>query len=245
MTRVGVITQARMTSTRLPGKVLMQAGGTSMLGHHVRRLQVAGFDVCVATTANMSDDPIAVEGEHLGCSIFRGSEDDVLGRFVEAARYHDFDVVVRVTSDCPLIDGEIVRTGVETFLQAGDPELFVSNTLDRTFPRGMDFEVFAASELLRADRNAVAAEDREHVTPSIYRRARTAAKVRQITRGGDASRLRLTLDTVEDLTLMRRLFDEHSAASLDAEQLIALLAQHPELVAINAGVEQKKLRESR
>lgn len=244
MTKVGVITQARMTSTRLPGKVLMEVAGATMLAHHVERLRAGGFQVCVATTSNASDDATAVEAERLGCSIFRGSEDDVLGRFAEAVKSSDLDVVVRVTSDCPLIDGEIVRAGVELFLQSGDPELFVSNTLDRSFPRGMDFEVFAASELLRADRCAATAEDREHVTPSIYRRARAAAKVRQITRSSDASWLRLTLDTAEDLSLIRHLFEEYSAASLDAEQLILLLEQHPELVAINAAVEQKRLRES-
>src|SRR5690606_18445145 len=112
VTRVGIITQARMTSTRLPGKVLTRIGGKSALEHHLDRLREADAPVIVATTTNASDDPLADRAESLGYSVFRGSEHDVLSRFAGAAREHALDVVVRVTSDCPLIDGDLVNRGI-------------------------------------------------------------------------------------------------------------------------------------
>ncbi|MFI2707748.1 cytidylyltransferase domain-containing protein, partial [Nocardioides sp. CER28] len=233
---VGVITQARMTSTRLPGKVLMSAGGATMLAHHVTRLQRAGLAVHVATTTNTTDDPIVEAAVALGAPVHRGSEHDVLGRFAGAVGQFGLDTVVRVTSDCPLIDGAVVARGVQAFEEAGDPDLYVSNALERSYPRGFDFEVFSTAALLDADRHAREPAEREHVTPYLYSGRRPLLTVR---RDGDASRLRVTLDTADDYELIRRLIEEHDAADLDAEQIIAVLESHPELVAINAHVEQK------
>ena len=242
MTRVGVITQARMTSSRLPGKVLLEAGGKSMLAHHVRRLQAAGLDVYVATTTNEIDSPIVQAANELGCQVFRGAEDDVLSRYAGAVREFELDVVVRVTSDCPLIDGRLVRGGVELFLELGDPDAFVSNTLDRTYPRGLDFEVMSGEKLLAADRSARKASQREHVTPWLY--AEGGTHVHQITRHADASDLRITLDTEDDFALIRELFNSHDGASLDGEGLIDLLRGLPELAGVNSDVQQKPVEAS-
>jgi spore coat polysaccharide biosynthesis protein SpsF len=238
MSRVGVITQARMTSTRLPGKVLMTAGGVTMLAHHVSRLQRAGLAVYVATTTNATDDPIVSATAELDVPVHRGSEDDVLGRFAGAIEEFGLETVVRVTSDCPLIDGAVVAEGIAAFERGADPDLYVSNTLERSYPRGFDYEVFSAAALRDAHAHAVAPAEREHVTPYLYSGRHPRRSMR---RPADASRYRVTLDTAEDLELIRRLIEDHHAADLDAEQIIAVLDAHPELVAINEHVEQKKL----
>ena len=234
-----VITQARMTSTRLPGKVLLQAGGVTMLEHHLDRLSAAGLDTVVATTTNLDDDPVAVLADKLGAGVVRGSEHDVLSRFALAVREFTPDVVVRVTSDCPLVDGEAVRRGVEAWAAAGDPTLYASNALERTYPRGLDFEIFSASALLEADATATETPHREHVTPWLYADGSRPKLNLQWER--DASAYRITLDTPEDLQLLRTLIEDHDAHRLDTAGLVALLDDHPELVAINAQIEQKKL----
>lgn len=241
LAHVGVITQARMTSTRLPGKVLMTAGGRSMLAHQVTRLQRAGLPVYVATTTNAADDPIVAAAADLGVPVHRGSEDDVLGRYVGAVQEFGLESVVRVTSDCPLIDGAVVARGVAVFEAAGDPRLYVSNTQPRSFPRGFELEVFSAEALLEADRDAHSPAEREHVTPYLYS---GRFPMRSVQRAGDASRFRVTLDTPEDLIVITRLIEEHGAADLDAEAIISVLEAHPDLVAINAHVQQKKLSDS-
>jgi spore coat polysaccharide biosynthesis protein SpsF len=179
--------------------------------------------------------------------VCRGSEDDVLSRFTGCAGRYDLDVVVRVTSDCPLIDGGVVADGVARFLELraehGD-DVYLSNTLERTYPRGFDFEVFTATALARADREATAPGDREHVTPWLYAGLNRLPHVAQVRRAVDRSQYRVTLDTAEDLELIRRLLDEHDAAALDCDGVIEVLDRHPELVAINAGVAQRGISSS-
>lgn len=230
-----------MTSTRLPGKVLLTAGGRTMLEHHLRRLEAAGVPTIVATTVNDTDDPIVELAEHLDVAVFRGSESDVLSRFAEASATFGLDVVVRVTSDCPLIDGDVVRQGIDAFVAKDDPDVYVSNTLERTFPRGFDFEVFSAAALREADARAVEPAEREHVTPYINRNRSGRVTVSSISRSIDASSYRVTLDTSDDFALIRALIEEHHASSLSADEIVAVLDRHPELVEINAQVEQKKL----
>ena len=236
---VAIITQARMTSTRLPGKVLLQAAGRSMLEHHLDRLAAADLPVIVATTTNSTDDPVAELASKAGAALTRGSEHDVLARFAQAVREHGPRTVVRVTSDCPLIDGHLIRAGVEAFLAAGDPTAYASNVLPRSYPRGLDFEIFSADALLRAETHATAPAEREHVTPWFY--TDPARRKLPLIADRDASAYRLTLDTPDDLRLLRILIEQYDAHLLDAAGLVALLDDHPELAAINAHVEQKKL----
>ncbi len=245
--RIGVVTQARTGSTRLPGKVLLTAAGRTMLDHHLDRLVAAGLDVYVATTDRGDDDPVADLAQGRGVPAFRGSEDDVLSRFAGCARSYDLDVVVRVTSDCPLIDGALVADGAARFLRLraehGD-DVYLSNTLERTYPRGFDFEVFTAAALARADREATAPGDREHVTPWLYAGAHRLPHVAQVRRPVDRSTYRVTLDTAEDLELIHHLLDEYGAAALDGDGVIAVLDAHPELVALNAEVVQRGISSS-
>ena len=218
-----------------------------MLDHHLDRLMAAGLDVYVATTDRDADDPVADLAYRRDVPVFRGSEVDVLSRFAGCSRTYDLDVVVRVTSDCPLIDGALVAKGVARFLQLreehGD-DIYLSNTLERTYPRGFDYEVFTAAALARADREASTPGDREHVTPWLYAGPHRLHHVAQVRRSVDRSQYRVTLDTVEDLELLRRLFDEYGAAALDCDGVVAVLDAHPELVALNAGVAQRGLSSS-
>lgn len=232
-----------MTSTRLPGKVLLTAGGRTMLDHHLDRLETTGLPVIVATTTNASDDDIVRTARDRGIPVFRGSEADVLSRFAGAATDAGLDAVVRVTSDCPLIDADLINEGVRRYLALDDLHAHVSNVIERTFPRGFDFEVFSATALLEADAAAVSPAEREHVTPYLYGDVSGRTSLHAVTRPADASGYRITLDTPDDLTVLRALIEEHGAAERGAEEIIAVLDAHPELVAINAHVEQKKLGE--
>jgi spore coat polysaccharide biosynthesis protein SpsF len=241
LTRIGIVTQARMSSSRLPGKVLLRAGGESMLAHHITRLNASHLPVIVATSVNEIDDAVVGEARAYGAHVFRGSEEDVLGRFAGAARQHRLDVVVRVTADCPLIDADVILTGIKRFVDLSDDGAHVSNVLERTYPRGFDFEVFSASALLHADAHATSLSDREHVTPYLYRNGSGLSSLHSIRRPADASAFRVTLDTTDDLRLLTRLIDEHHAESLSAEQIIELLIADPELAAINSHIEQKRI----
>ena len=243
MTRVGIITQARTTSTRLPRKVLIEVAGKTMLDHHLDRLVCSELPVLVATTTNATDDEIAALATGRGLAVYRGSETDVLSRFHECAEQNALDVVVRVTSDCPFVDGELVASAVQQYVEANDPWLYLSNALERTFPRGFDFEVFSARALADAQANAGEAAQREHVTPYLYANGSGRMTLRNVAWAEDKSGHRITLDSPDDLTLIRALIEHHQATSLSCEEIIALLDVHPELAAINHHVEQKKLGE--
>lgn len=217
----------------------MQADGRTMLEHHLDRLGGIGTPLIVATTSNSVDDNVAATARALGAAVFRGSEHDVLQRYAGAASDANLDVVVRVTSDCPLIDPEPLSIGIERFLSLDDPYAHVSNVLDRTYPRGFDFEVFSAEALYDADRHATAPSDREHVTPYLYGNRSGRTTVHSIRRHPDASRYRLTLDTAADLELLTRLIEDHNAAELSGDRIVDILDANPDLAELNASVEQK------
>lgn len=239
--RIGIVTQARMTSTRLPGKVLRPAGADTLLGWHLRRLRSTGLPVLLATTTNATDDVLADFAAGHDLPVTRGDEHDVLGRYWQCAQEHDLDVLVRVTSDCPLIAPELISEGVARYRAAANERLYLSNVLVRTYPRGFDFEVFSRTLLAEAVANATLPADREHVTPYLHQNRPGTVQLAHLTRPADASRYRLTVDTPEDFALAHALLANHGAGELDGEALIALLDAHPELVALNAAVEQKKL----
>ena len=214
-----------------------------MLQHQVERLAGAGLDVYVATTTNEADEPIVAAAKALGVGVFRGSEGDVLSRFAGAAHEFGLDVVVRVTSDCPLIDGLVVREGIDRFIALGDERAHVSNVLDRSYPRGFDFEIFSASALYEADERATKQAEREHVTPYLYANPSSKFTLHAVRRDEDASHYRVTLDTAEDFELIRRLFEDYNAAGLSVDEIIDVLERHSDLARLNMHVEQKKLGE--
>jgi spore coat polysaccharide biosynthesis protein SpsF len=239
------IIQARMGSSRLPGKVLAPVEGNSVLGHTVERTRaINGVDeVVVATTVAGSDDPVVGEAARLGVACTRGSEDDVLSRYVAAAETHGADVVVRITSDCPLLDPAVAARVVGTLharLGAGEAVDYASNTLQRHYPRGLDTEAFTANALRRAHAMAHAAREREHVTLYMYEHPAEFALV-PVRCGADHSGHRWTVDTEADLRLVREVYARlGSHGMFDMDDVLALIAREPWIAAINADVEQKR-----
>ncbi len=238
--KIGIITQARMTSTRLPGKVLMEAGGKSMLELHVQRLQQTGYEVVIATTINAEDNPIVDFALKQTVECFRGSELDVLARFMTVQHEKKFDILVRVTSDCPLIDPALIQKGVQLYLRKKNDSLYVSNCFPRTYARGFDFEVFSGKMLEEAFVSAVTEEDREHVTPYLWKNKPGHFHLENISQETNNSSFRITIDTPEDFELMQILIEEYHADKKTFIEIESILHAHPELVSINAHVEQKK-----
>ena len=242
--KVVAITQARMTSTRLPGKVMLPVLGKPLIGWHLERVARAKTldDVVVATTTNAVDDPIVDLAGRLGMKFFRGSEDDVLSRYAGAARMAAAEVVVRVTSDCPLIDPAVIDRTVATFLAALPNADYGCNRLPQTYPRGMDTEVVTAEALFEADKVATEPLDREHVTLFIWRQPRRYRVVNHAY-GSDESRHRWTVDTPEDLELIERLMGAVAPArpNFTLEDCLAVIQAHPDWEAINRHIEQKKV----
>ena len=235
-----IIVQARMTSTRLPGKVLLPLAGEPMLTRLIERLRrVRRADgIVVATTTNTSDDPIAALCALLGVPCHRGSEHDVLSRYADAARVHGADVVVRITSDCPLIDPALIDQVIATY-EAGDSD-YVSNMLPPTWPYGMAVEVFSAAALAQAHAEATQAAEREHVTPFLYWHPERY-RLRNVASPVDLSQHRWTVDTPEDYALVGRLFDHLMPTHPHFTQadVLALLDQHPDWIALNQHIQQK------
>jgi spore coat polysaccharide biosynthesis protein SpsF len=230
-----IIIQARMGSTRLPGKVLRWLGDQSVLSEVIRRCQaIPGADVvCVASPEGATDDPLTVEAERAGATVIRGDEIDVLTRFSNAAKVLGADIVMRITGDKPLIDPEIC--GQLLRLRAESDADFACNNMPSGWPHGLDCEAFTSEALVRADREAMAAADREHVTPWL-RRHPDLRRVNLQGPGGDCVDLRWTLDYPEDLTFFEKLFEKlapYPAMPL-YEDVMSVLDRHPEITSINA-----------
>ena len=240
-----IIVQARMTSTRLPGKVLLPLAGEPMLTRLVERLRrVQRADgIVIATTTNATDDPIAALCSQLGVPCHRGSEHDVLSRYADAARLHGADVVVRITSDCPLIDPSLIDQVIAVHEEGYSD--YVSNMLPPTWPYGMAVEVFSAAALAQAHAEATQAAEREHVTPFIYWHPERY-RLRNVASPVDLSQHRWTVDTPEDYALVGRLFDHLMPTHPHFTQadVLALLDQHPDWIAINQHIQQKPATET-
>lgn len=236
-----------MTSTRLPGKVLKSAAGKPLLAHHVERLRRAARidELVVATTANATDDVTAEWCSGAGVAVFRGSEHDVLERYVLAARAHAADVVVRITSDCPLIDPAVVDRTVGAFLDAWPRFDYASNRIVKTYPRGLDTEVATLAALETAHSEAIEPPDREHVTFFIHRQPQRF-RLLNVAADGDFSHHRWTVDTPEDFELVRRILEAlyPTNPAFGMSECLSLLDANPTWMLINAHVEQKDPHEA-
>jgi spore coat polysaccharide biosynthesis protein SpsF len=242
--RITAIVQARMGSTRLPGKVLMHVGGETVLGRMVRRLQRASSlgQIVVATSTSPQDEAIVRECERLQVASFCGPEHDVLLRYFQAAEQFGADIVVRVTADCPLIDSAIVDDVVRLCLK--EQADLACNELPRTFPRGLDVEVLTIQALRKASEISDQPYQREHVTPVIYERP-DIFRIVSVRADRDFSRHRWTLDTAEDLQLIRAIYSHFdNRDDFTWHEVIELLEQRPDLLEINSHIVQKPVRQS-
>ncbi|MGA8761466.1 MAG: glycosyltransferase family protein, partial [Candidatus Sulfotelmatobacter sp.] len=241
--RVVAIIQARMGSTRLPGKVLADIHGQPMLERVIERARAAqGLDeIVVATSIEPADNAIATFCREHQCTCFRGSEMDVLDRYYQAAPEFGADTIVRITSDCPLIDPQIIEKTVRAFLKER-PD-YASNSLDRTYPRGLDTEVIARPALERAWRAARETYQRVHVTPYIYQNP-GEFKILSVTGDTDHSAYRWTVDTSEDLEFVRAIYSHMDSGLFSWHDVVTLLERQVELLEINRSVVQKALHEA-
>ena len=242
MLKAGIISQVRMGSTRLPGKVLLPVAGQPLLDYHVARLRQSGLPVALATTTLPADDVLARYAADHDLPCYRGSETDVLGRYFEANRLFGFEVIVRVTSDCPLLDGPSIAAAVARYQLENNPLVYRSNVVARTFPRGLDFEIFSADLLQLAYQQATTETEREHVTPYLraqFAPAGVVVRRDELCAFGDYSPARLTLDTEADFEVLSRLIAGYQAHTLPLPALLALVDAHPDILALNAHIEQK------
>ena len=231
------ILQARMSSSRLPGKVMLRTCGKPLLQHQVERvLRTPGIDrLVVATSSDGSDDPIAALCARLGLACFRGSLHDVLDRFVQAARPHAPEWIVRLTGDCPLADPEIIGRVVRQALQGGAD--YVSSALHPTFPDGLDAECVRASVLEEAWSQARLPSEREHVTAFIYNHPERY-RLDEIRNEADLSGLRWTVDEPRDFVFVSQVYEHLYPARprFGMRDILELLRAHPELAAINGDI---------
>jgi len=238
--KIILINQARMTSTRLPGKILKEVLGKPLLEFQIERLKRVKLieRQIVATTRNLSDDPVEALCKKLGVECFRGSELNVLSRYYEAAKTHQPDALVRVTSDCPLIDPQIIDQVIEQYLSKNSPNCYAANIISRTYPRGMDTEVFSFQALEEASNHAKSNLEQEHVTPYISKHALIKAS---LTYHENKSDYRWTVDTPEDFEVIKRIleFIYPIKAQFTLEDLLEAAKQNPEWKTINAHIEQK------
>lgn len=226
-----IITQARVGSTRLPAKVLEAVNGHALLALHLQRLkQVRNANkIVVATTFESNVESIIRLCKEEGVTCFQGSTNDVLDRYAGAARYTDAEIIIRVTSDCPLIDPALIQDLIEFFL-LNKPD-YCSNTLDDLFPDGQDIEVFHRLALERAWSDATLPSDREHVTPYIKRNSNLMGgsifKALSYKEGNCYSHIRMTVDEKPDLEAIRLLV-EKIGAKAGWQEYAEYILQHPD-----------------
>lgn len=245
--KTSVIIQARMGSTRLPGKVLMKIKGITILEHLIKRLKLSKKidDIIIATTINKEDEQIIEVAEKNNVNYFAGSEKDVLERYYLAANKFKSDIIIRITSDCPLMDYEILDKMLTLFKEKFNEIDYLSNTdvVKNTFPRGFDIEIFKYELLEKIFNIATKEYEREHVTPYVYEHP-SEFKLCGFKNEIDYSNYRLTVDTSEDFNVIKLIFDKcyKENGYFNLNDVINVLRTNPEIIEINKEIHQKKLK---
>ena len=248
--KIAAIIQARTTSTRLPEKILKKlpyASNITVLEQVIRRLKISKKldDIIIATTTEKTDDKIIDIAKKENIIYFRGSKEDVLLRYYLTAKENDIDLVVRVTSDCPCIDAQIVDVVISEHLKINAD--YTSNSLIRTYPHGLDVEVFNFDALEKAYKDAKEDYEREHVTPYINRNPQKfIVNIVKAPKELYAPDIRVTLDTEEDYTLLCAVFDYLYPKNkyFAAYDIVNLFKEKPWLKLINKKIIQKKIFDS-
>jgi spore coat polysaccharide biosynthesis protein SpsF len=238
-----IIIQARMGSTRLPGKVLQPICGRTMLERVCRRASRSFLadELLVATSTSPKDDAVVAECRRIGVACYRGNEDDVLDRYYLAALAQRTEAVVRVTADCPLIDDHVIDKIILAMLQSG-PD-YASNVIQRTYPRGLDAEVFTVDALERAWREAQLPYERIHVTPYFYRHPELF-RLHSVVGSEELGDWRWTVDSPDDLAFVRAVYERFDGDDeFTWHDVRRLLLAEPWLADLNDHVQQKHLVE--
>ncbi|MEG8947856.1 glycosyltransferase family protein [Rosettibacter firmus] len=245
---ITAIIQARVGSTRLPNKIFKEVCGKPILWHVVNRVSKSKIinNIIVATT-NLKDDDVTENFcKENNILYHRGSSEDVLSRYYEAAQKFNGDLILRITSDCPLIDPKIIDKMLAEFLILYEKEKldYMSNSIVRTFPRGLDTEIFPLSVLEKVHFEAKEKYEREHVTPYIYQHPEIF-KIKNYANEIDYSYYRWTLDTAEDLELIKIIYESlyNKKEIFLFDDILKLFNERPELIEINRNVKQKQLGE--
>ena len=235
--KVGAIIQARMSSTRLPGKVLMPLAGRPMLTQQLVRIKRCRNleHIFVGTSTGDEDDIIAKECKANGTLVRRGSLEDVLDRFYNIAKTEKLDVIIRLTADCPLADPHLLEVMIQKFFASGAD--YLSNCAPPTFPDGLDAEIMTFNALETAWKLARLPSEREHVTPFI-RNVRNGFRVENFEHHTDLSSFRWTVDEEADLEFVRAVYNGliYSKPEFNWHDILDLLQQKPQLTNINAGI---------
>jgi len=231
------IIQARMGSTRLPGKVLMPVLGKPMLLRQIERVRRSRLidKIIIATTVKKEDDEIETMVKNAGFDCFRGSENDVLDRYYRAAQKAKADIVIRLTGDCPLSDPKIIDETIEYFLQHKKSIDYTSKPIN--YPEGLDMEIFSFSVLERAWKEGIKPSEREHVTPYIYNHPEIF-QIRSWKNGtGDFSKMHWSVDTIEDFKFVTKIFEAlyHQNPNFSKDEIIKFLQKNPSMLSINSG----------
>lgn len=246
--QITAVIQARVGSTRLPGKVMYPLNGKSVLEHVVKRVQATNHitNVVVVTSTEPQDDVIHRSASRYGAHVIRGSESDVLDRFTRAAEQYEPDIIVRVTGDCPLIDTQTIDTVVNRIMETESD--YITNILDRTFPRGLDVEAFTKESFERVQKEATELRHREHVTP-YYRENPDQFILENVTSNNvfdeewmqNRTDLRLTLDEAADYEVLRRIYENIPYKNtLPIRKATRYVDEH-KLMNINESVIQKQV----
>ena len=233
---IGCIIQARVNSTRFPKKILQNLDGKKcVLDYVINQVKNSKkIDQIIIATTSLKDDDIVIDiSEKNDCQVFRGDEDDVLDRYFQCARKFELDAIVRITSDCPLIDPQIIDQVIGEF-ESGSFD-YVTNTFPRTYPKGLDVEVFSYSILERMCKDAKLPSEREHVTQFILNH--DEFRIGNVEYENDLSQLRWTLDQKEDLDFLLNVIKGIDSRPILMDNILKLLEKNPELKEINSGID--------
>lgn len=234
-----IILQARMNSTRLPGKVMQKINNTPLIGVLVNRIKKSGLPIILATSENKENDSLAEYAKIQNIEVFKGSEENVLERYYKAAKFVQAHTIIRITGDNPLLDGELIREQANNFHNLNNKRAYLSTGLSQTYPLGMSVEIFGFNLLEEAFNNATLTCEFEHVTPYMHQNKPGNIEIIASEMEKSKYHYRLTVDTEEDFLFNKQLIEEFHCDKLNLDEIIDVIDKHPELLKINEKIDQK------